>query len=139
MVWKKAFGTDIILEEDLKFDENLDSVAFMHYFDKVGHALCHNAYGIFRDKELYQKIFGDDEKIEKFLRLRVQILEKGIKRLDFKHGGVNAMIQITDLKNMPKKELRATSNQILALFEDNYPEMVARKVCNYPKYKCFFL
>ena len=95
--------------------------------------------GFFREKELDHKIFGDDENLENFLRWRVQILEKGIKLLDFKPGGVNAMIQITDLKNMPKKELRAASNQILALFQDNYSNMVARKVCNYPKYICVFL
>ena len=100
---KKAFWADSILEEDLKFDENLDSVAFMHCFDKVGHPVCYNAYGIFRDKELYQKIFVNDKKMKKFLRWRVQIMEKGIKILDFKPGGINAMIQIIDLKNMPKK------------------------------------
>ena len=54
-------------------------------------------------QELYQKIFGDDEKLKMFLRWRVQILEKGIKLLDFNPGGFNAMIQITDLKNIPKK------------------------------------
>ena len=77
--------------------------------------------------------------MKKFLRWRVQILEKGIKLINFKPGGVNAMIQIIDLKNIPKKELRDASNQILALFQDNYPKMVARKVCNYLKYICFFL
>jgi len=102
-------------------------------------ATWYNAYGIFRDKELYQKIFGDDEKLKNFMRWRVQILEKGIKLLNFKPGGVNAMIQITDLKNMPKWELKTASNQILALFQDNYPEMVARKVCNCSKYICFCL
>jgi hypothetical protein len=35
---------------------------------------------------------------------------------------------VTDLRDMPKRELRAASNQILSLFQDNYPEMVARKV-----------
>ena len=75
----------------------------MHCFDKVGHPLCYNYYGIFRDKQFYQKIFGDDEKLDKFLRGRIQIMEKGIKILDFKPGGVNDMIQITDLKNIPKK------------------------------------
>ena len=64
-------------------------------------------------------------------------MEKGIKLLDFKPGGVNAMIQIIDLKNMLKGELRAASNQILALFQDKYPEMVARKVCNYSKHNFF--
>ena len=103
VAWRKAFGADSILEEDLKFDENIDLVTFMHCFDKVGHPLCYNSYGIFQDKELYQKIFGDDENLENFLRWRVQILEKGIKLFDLNLGGVKAMIQITDLKNMPKK------------------------------------
>lgn len=135
VAWRKKFGADSVVDEDLAFDENLDSVAFMHCYDKEGHPVCYNAYGIFRDKELYQKIFGDDEKLKKFLRWRVQILEKGIKLLNFRPGGVNAMIQITDLKNMPKRELRAASNQILTLFQDNYPEMVAKKVfINVPWY-----
>ncbi|KAH9309129.1 hypothetical protein KI387_037040, partial [Taxus chinensis] len=135
VAWRKKFGADNLLEEDLAFDEHLDSVAFMHCYDKDGHPVCYNAYGIFCNKDLYQKIFGDDEKLKKFLRWRVQILEKGIKLLNFKPGGVNAMIQITDLKNMPKRELRTASNQILALFQDNYPEMVAKKVfINVPWY-----
>eukprot|EP01018_Ginkgo_biloba_P004818 Gb_20479 [translate_table: standard] len=135
VAWRKEFGADGILEEDLGFDDHLDAVAYMHSYDKEGHPVCYNAYGIFRDKELYQKIFGDDEKLKKFLRWRIQILEKGIRLLNFKPGGVNAMIQITDLKNMPKRELRAASNQILALFQDNYPEMVAKKVfINVPWY-----
>ena len=75
----------------------------MHCFDKVGHPLCYNSYGIFQDKELYQKIFGDDEKVKKFLRWSEQMLEKGIKLLDFNPGGVKSMIQITNYKNMPKK------------------------------------
>ena len=54
-------------------------------------------------------------------------MEKGLKLLDFKPGGVNAIIRITDLKNIKKKELRAVLNQNLAFFRDNYPEMVARK------------
>ncbi|XP_062100250.1 patellin-6-like [Humulus lupulus] len=36
---------------------------------------------------------------------------------------------------MPKRELRVASNQILSLFQDNYPEMVARKIfINVPWY-----
>ena len=39
VAWRKAFGADSILEEDLKFDENIDLVTFMHCFYKVGHPL----------------------------------------------------------------------------------------------------
>ncbi|XP_062100673.1 patellin-6-like [Humulus lupulus] len=36
---------------------------------------------------------------------------------------------------MPKRELRVASNQILSLFQDNYPEMVARNIfINVPWY-----
>lgn len=127
--WRKDFGADCILEEELgSFKELEGVVAFMHKYDRAGHPACYNAYGIFKDKEMYDKIFGDDEKLKKFLRWRVQILERGIKLLNFKPGGVNSIIQVTDLKDMPKRELRVVSNHILSLFQDNYPEMVARKV-----------
>ncbi|KAF9600303.1 hypothetical protein IFM89_005889 [Coptis chinensis] len=79
------------------------------------------------NREMYERIFGDDEKLKKFLKWRVQVLERGIKLLHFKPGGVNSIIQVTDLKDMPKRELRVASNQIISLFQDNYPELVARK------------
>ncbi|PIN26333.1 Phosphatidylinositol transfer protein SEC14 [Handroanthus impetiginosus] len=135
LAWRKDFGADVILEEDLGFKELEGAVAYMHGFDREGHPVCYNAYGVFKDKEMYEKIFGDDEKLKKFLRWRVQVLERGIKLLHFKPGGVNSIIQVTDLKNMPKRELRVASNHILSLFQDNYPEMVARKIfINVPWY-----
>lgn len=128
LAWRKEFGADTILEEDLGFKELEGVIAYMQGYDKEGHPVCYNAYGMFKDKEMYERVFGDEEKLKKFLRWRVQVLERGIKVLHFKPGGVNSLIQVTDLKNMPKRELRVASNQILSLFQDNYPEMVARKV-----------
>lgn len=58
-------------------------------------------------------------------------MEKGIKKLDFKLGGVASMLQITDLKDSPgpsKKELRIAMKQIVQLLQDNYPEFVARNI-----------
>ncbi|XP_021771307.1 patellin-6-like [Chenopodium quinoa] len=133
--WRKEFKADVVVEEELGFKELEGLVAYMHGFDREGHPVCYNAYGVFKDKEMYERIFGDDEKLEKFLRWRVQVLERGIKLLHFKPGGVNSIIQVTDLKDMPKRELRVASNQILSLFQDNYPEMVARKIfINVPWY-----
>ncbi|KZV48741.1 patellin-6 [Dorcoceras hygrometricum] len=135
LAWRKEFGADVVLEEDLGFKELEGVVAYMHGYDKEGHPICYNAYGVFKDKEMYEKIFGDDEKLKKFLRWRVQVLERGIKLLQFKPGGINSIIQVTDLKDMPKRELRVASNHILSLFQDNYPEMVARKIfINVPWY-----
>nr|GLL36834.1 patellin-6 [Ipomoea trifida] len=133
--WRKEFGADDVVEEDLGFKELEGVVAYMNGFDRQGHPVCYNAYGVFKDREMYERIFGDDEKLQRFLRWRVQVLERGIKLLHFKPGGVNSIIQVTDLKDMPKRELRVASNHILSLFQDNYPEMVARKIfINVPWY-----
>ncbi|KAL6987908.1 Patellin-6 [Sarracenia purpurea var. burkii] len=133
--WRQEFEADGILDEDLGFKELEGVVAYMHGYDREGHPVCYNDYGVFKDKNMYERIFGDDEKLHKFLRWRVQVLERGIKLLHFKPCGVNSIIQVTDLKDMPKQELRVASNHILSLFQDNYPEMVARKIfINVPWY-----
>jgi CRAL/TRIO domain/CRAL/TRIO, N-terminal domain len=126
--WRAEFGADSVVDEELGFKELEGLVAYMHGWDRAGHPVCYNAYGVFKDKCMYERVFGDGEKMERFLRWRVQVMERGVKMLQFRPGGVNSIIQVTDLKDMPKRELRSASKQILTLFQDNYPEMVARKV-----------
>ncbi|KAL8191729.1 hypothetical protein R6Q57_028460 [Mikania cordata] len=104
--WRKEFAADAIVEEDLGFKDLEGVVAYMNGYDREGHPVCYNAYGVFKDKDLYEKIFGDNEKLKKLLRWRVQVLEREIKMLHFKPGGINSIIQVTDLKDMPKRELR---------------------------------
>ncbi|KAM0946326.1 putative CRAL-TRIO lipid binding domain, GOLD domain, CRAL/TRIO domain, CRAL/TRIO domain superfamily [Dioscorea sansibarensis] len=131
VIWRKTFGIEALLEEDLGFPE-MEKVVFMHGHDKESHPVCYNVYGEFQDKDLYSKAFGDEEKRQKFLRWRIQFLEKGIRQhLDFGPGEVCTMVQVTDLKNSPgpgKRELRQATNQALALLQDNYPEFVAKQV-----------
>ncbi|OWM81669.1 patellin-6 [Punica granatum] len=135
LAWRREFGAEGVAEEELGFKELEGVVAYMHGSDREGHPVCYNAYGVFRDRDMYERVFGDEEKLKRFLRWRVQVLERGIKLLHFKPGGVNSIIQVTDLKDMPKRELRVASNHILSLFQDNYPEMVARKIfVNVPWY-----
>jgi hypothetical protein len=126
--WRAEFGADGVAEEGLGFKDLEGVVAYMHGWDREGHPVCYNAYAVFRDRDMYERAFGDGERLARFLRWRVQVMERGVRALSLRPGGVNAIIQVTDLKDMPKRELRAASNQILALFQDNYPEMVARKV-----------
>nr|POF03091.1 patellin-6 [Quercus suber] len=78
LAWREEFGVDSVVEEELGFKELEGMVAYMHCYDREGHPVCYNAYGVFRDKEMYERIFGDDEKLQKFLRWRVQVLERGI-------------------------------------------------------------
>ncbi|KAE8668476.1 Patellin-3 [Hibiscus syriacus] len=127
--WRKGFGIDDLLDEDL--GDDMDKVVFMHRKDKEGHPVCYNVYGEFQNKELYQKAFSDEEKRMKFLRWRIQLLEKSIRKLDFSPGGVNTIFQVSDLKNSPgpgKKELRLATKQALQVLQDNYPEFVAKQV-----------
>ncbi|KAG4148249.1 hypothetical protein ERO13_D05G274800v2 [Gossypium hirsutum] len=123
------FGIDELLDEDL--GDDMEKVVFMHGQDKEGHPVCYNVYGEFQNKELYQKAFSDEEKRMKFLRWRIQLLEKSIRKLDFSPGGVSTIFQVSDLKNSPgpgKKELRLATKQALQVLQDNYPEFVAKQV-----------
>ncbi|CAN6912955.1 unnamed protein product [Brassica oleracea] len=109
--WREEFKTEKLTEEDLGFKDLEGRVAYMRGYDKEGHPVCYNAYGVFKEREMYERVFGDEEKLNKFLRWRVQVLERGVKLLHFKPGGVNSIIQ------------------------DNYPEMVATKIfINVPWY-----
>lgn len=129
VAWRKEFGIDSLLEED--FGNELEKVVFMDGFDKEGHPVCYNAFGEFQNKELYQNTFADEEKRTKFLRWRIQFLEKSIRKLDFSPDGINTLVQVNDLKNSPglfKRELRQATNQALQLLQDNYPEFVAKQV-----------
>ncbi|KAI4332143.1 hypothetical protein L6164_017076 [Bauhinia variegata] len=127
--WRKEFNIDALVDEDL--GDDLEKVVFMHGYDREGHSVCYNVYGEFLNKELYQKTFSNEEKRTKFLRWRIQFLERSIRKLDFSPGGVCTIFQVNDLKNSPgpgKRELRIATKQALQLLQDNYPEFVAKQV-----------
>ncbi|PHU08195.1 Patellin-1 [Capsicum chinense] len=130
--WRKEFNMDQLLEEDLS-GLGLEKVVYNHGVDKEGHPVCYNAFGAFQDNELYQNTFADKEKMNKFLRWRIQFMEKSIRNLDFSPDGICTFVQVIDLKNSPglylfKKELRQATNRALQLLQDNYPEFVAKQV-----------
>ncbi|KAK9929709.1 hypothetical protein M0R45_026797 [Rubus argutus] len=127
--WRSEFGINALVDEDL--GDDLEKVMFMHGYDRGGHPVCYIVYGEFQNEKLYQKTFSDEEKRAKFLRWRVQFLERGIRKLDFRPGGVCTIFQVNDFKNSPcleKKELRLATVQALQLLQDNYPEFVAKQV-----------
>lgn len=129
LIWRKKFKTEGILEESLGSD--IEKVTYMDSTDKEGHPLCYSICGVFKDKELYQRTLGTEAKCEEFLRWRVQFMEKGIQKLNFKAGGVDSMVHITDMKNSPgpaMKELRTISKKTVSLIQDNYPEIVVRYI-----------
>jgi hypothetical protein len=127
--WRKENNIDSILNEN--FDAHLDSIGHMNGVDRQGHPVCYNNFGLFGDDEMYNNILGTEEKREKFLRWRVQLMERGIQKIDFKPGGLSSFLQINNLKDTPsplKKELRLATNKLVGILQDNYPEFVAKNV-----------
>ncbi|PHT45839.1 Patellin-5 [Capsicum baccatum] len=133
IAWRKEFKIDELLDEK-ELGQGLEKkVVYNHGVDKEGHPVCYNAFGEFQDKELYHNTFADKEKLTKFLRWRIQFMEKSIRNLDFSPDGICTFVQVIDLKNSPglfffKKELRQATNRALVLLQDNYPEFVAKQV-----------
>ncbi|MQL81068.1 hypothetical protein Taro_013527, partial [Colocasia esculenta] len=128
--WRKDARIDSILEEE-SLGEGLEAAAYMDGADREGHPVCYNVYGVFQDSALYEKAFGSEEKVERFLRWRFQLMEKGIQKLGLRPGGVASMLQITDLKDSPgvsKREIRAAMKRAVGLLQDNYPEFVAKNI-----------
>ncbi|XP_057812240.1 patellin-4 isoform X2 [Salvia miltiorrhiza] len=122
--WRKEFKIDTLLEEE--FEADLAAAAYMSGVDREGHPICYNIFGV-----LDEKTVATEEKREQFLRWRVQLMEKGVEKLDFKADGINSLLQINDLNNSPgasKKEVRAAVNKAVALLQDNYPEFVAKNI-----------
>ncbi|CAN7008784.1 hypothetical protein IGI04_011115 [Brassica rapa subsp. trilocularis] len=127
--WRMEFNIEELLDENL--GDHLDKVVFMQGQDRENHPVCYNVYGEFQDKDLYQKTFSDEEKRDRFLRWRIQFLEKSIRKLDFVAGGVSTICQVNDLKNSPgpgKTELRVATKQALNLLQDNYPEFISKQI-----------
>ncbi|KAG6534993.1 patellin-4-like [Zingiber officinale] len=131
--WRKESNIDSVLDEEVESSVagDLAVCCYMDGVDREDHPICYNVSGVFQNDALYLKTFGSEEGRERFLRWRIRLMEEGIRLLDFKPGGVASLLQITDLKNSPgpgKKELRTTMKQVVQLFQDNYPEFVARNI-----------
>ncbi|KAL1538391.1 patellin-4-like [Salvia divinorum] len=122
--WRKDVRVDALLEEE--FEPELGGAAYMSGVDGEGHPICYNIFGVVDEKTV-----ATEEKRERFLRWRVQLMEKGVQKLDFKAGGVSSLLQINDLKNSPgasKKEVRTAVDKAVAVLQDNYPEFVAKNI-----------
>ncbi|KAL6553311.1 hypothetical protein OROGR_007153 [Orobanche gracilis] len=129
--WRKENKIDSIVGEDLGIGSDYDALAFMKGFDREGRPICYNVYGYFADEEMYDKTFGDEVSREKFMRWRIQLLEKEILKFDFRPGGICTLLQVNDLKNAPgpsRRDLRLATKRALGIFQDNYPEFVARNI-----------
>uniref|UniRef100_A0A0E0Q1H2 CRAL-TRIO domain-containing protein n=1 Tax=Oryza rufipogon TaxID=4529 RepID=A0A0E0Q1H2_ORYRU len=130
--WKGfAAGTDDDDDDGEALPAELADACYLDGADREGHPVCYNALGVFADDAVYKKALGTEEGKARFLRWRVRAMESHVAKLDLRPGGVASLLQVTDLKNSPgpaKKDLRVAMKQVLDLFQDNYPELVARNI-----------
>ncbi|KAJ7977240.1 patellin-4-like [Quillaja saponaria] len=127
--WRKEYKIDKILDE--KLDSEFGNLLYLKGMDREGHPLYYSVDGASKDKELHGKAYGTEENRDEFLRWRVQLMEKGIKHLEFKEGGVNSIVQIIDLKNVTgtgAKEFSSVSKKAIMLFQNNYPGLIHKNI-----------
>ncbi|GKE14299.1 patellin-6 [Tanacetum coccineum] len=128
--WRKNFGVDSIVGQDLGFKELEGVVSYFNGFDKDGHPIWwNNNYGIFKNKKINKKFLGDNKKVEKFIKWKIQVLETGIlKMLDFSPGGVNSITEVYDATDLPPQEYTFVCERMLPLFNNYYPGIVEFKI-----------
>ncbi|KAJ0961400.1 hypothetical protein J5N97_000436 [Dioscorea zingiberensis] len=109
VIWRKTFGIEALLEEDLWVPRDGES-GKVHAWPWTKRAILFvigNVYGEFQDKDLYAKA-SSVMKVKRRGRSssgwRIQFLEKGIRQqLDFSPSwSLYSWVQVfTDLKNSP--------------------------------------
>ncbi|KAJ2827762.1 Non-classical phosphatidylinositol transfer protein (PITP) [Coemansia erecta] len=120
--WRAEFGADDILQEEFPEDV-FGKVGFVYGHDMDGRPVTYNFYGGVDNKQ----VFGD---LDRFLRWRVQLHERGMRELDF--VDIADMVQVHDYEGVGllsyDKLARAASKATVQLMSDNYPETLATKI-----------
>ncbi|EXX57255.1 uncharacterized protein OCT59_000459 [Rhizophagus irregularis] len=119
--WRIEFKTGEILSET--FPASIfGKVGFFHKHDKENRPVTYNLYGGLDNNQ----VFGE---LERFIRWRVQLMEKGIQLLDFVN--VDQMIQVHDYNLVAYANYDSTvknaSKNVTQVLQENYPEFLAAK------------
>ncbi|EIM86857.1 CRAL/TRIO domain-containing protein [Stereum hirsutum FP-91666 SS1] len=120
--WRDEFKVDEAINEtfDAKIFGNMGHV---YGKDKEGRPVTYNVYGGEQD---LKAVFGD---VPRFLRWRVQLMEKGIEEIDFET--VDSMVQVHDYEGVSMSSRDANSKQAASeassIFQNHYPEFLSRK------------
>lgn len=129
LMWREDFNVDSVLDE--MFGADLDNIGIIEGTDNTGHPLCYQLYEGFKDREMLWKRLGNKESCDEFLRWRIKLMEGCIRKLDFKPNGSDSVIQIIDVKNIPRpllNELFQGSKKYFSILQENYPGLIFRFV-----------
>ena len=150
ILWRKEFGVEQVLTET--FPEEFSQAGYVHGVDLVGRPVMFNVYGVHQEifsgklaqvklhvmMLLTSSVFLD---LNRFLRWRVQLMEHGIKQLDF--HSANSLVQIHDYDGVSMfsstESTKAAARETVKLFAEHYPELLAKKFfINVPWYMAGF-
>ena len=130
--WRCNFQPDYNLDLDLL--PHLDNVWFTSGADNEGRPLCYNVLG----NEYHNRLVNGDINYQDYLRWRLLCVEKGIQYLNFRPGGADSIIQITDMKNAAgaaTKEAKLIAKKMVSLLHDHYPGLVHKHfIINVPSW-----
>jgi hypothetical protein len=120
--WRLSFGADGILAEQLPSPPSkvdFSRIGFLHKTDSEGCPVTYNLYGGLDNAE----VFGN---LDRFVRWRVQLMERGIALLDFVNH--DQMVQVHDYDGVSfwsyDKSAKAASKAVTQIMQDNYPEFL---------------
>lgn len=123
--WRSDFRPNGVLDHDPR--PLYDNLWFTSGADKEGRPLCYNVLG----NEYHSGLMNGDIDYHDFLRWRVLCVDKGIQDLNFRPGGADSIIQVTDMKNAAgpaTKEAKLIGKKMTTLLRDHYPGIVYKHV-----------
>nr|XP_043620222.1 patellin-4-like [Erigeron canadensis] len=129
LMWREDFNIDKLFDEN--FGGDLENIGCIEGIDTAGHPLCYQCYEVFKDREILRKRLGTKESVNEFLRWRIKLMEGCIRKLDFKPDGCDSVIQIIDVKNIPRpflNEMVQGSKTYFSILQDHYPGIIYRFV-----------
>ncbi|KAM0071359.1 putative CRAL-TRIO lipid binding domain, GOLD domain, CRAL/TRIO domain, CRAL/TRIO domain superfamily [Helianthus debilis subsp. tardiflorus] len=129
VMWREDFNVDKVFDE--MFGPDLDNIGYIEGRDKAGHPLCYQMFEAFKDKDMLRNRLGSKDSCEQFLRWRIKLMERCVRKLDFKHDGADSVIQIIDVKNIPRQflnEIFQGSKKYFSILQENYPGLIYRFV-----------
>lgn len=131
MEWRKDYGADRLLTEDLP--PELDNLCHISGVDKAGHPVMYYVYGPLNDQKVWDKAFF---KVDgPLLRSRVRELERAALMLDFTPPpGPIGVTLVHDLAGAPLTSILVTKAaqdavaHLLLTLNAYYPDMSARHI-----------
>ncbi|KAF8315464.1 hypothetical protein DL93DRAFT_2079271 [Clavulina sp. PMI_390] len=119
--WREEFNIEGLLTET--FPEDIfGNIGYIFGRDKEGRPLTYNVYG--GDVKL-EEVFKD---LERFLRWRVQLMERAMRQLDFEKA--DSTVQVHDYAGVSSSSRTEQSKKAAAeatrIFGEHYPECLVR-------------